>query len=628
MYIRWVSISIFLIATCEGQSSLKYDEIERLVEIRDYDRAIDHLTEISPGDTLLGRLYILAGRYDEALSCKLSTYQLAWVYQKLGMYEDAIRSYMDASDILYENAMYNCGKCASEMGDTANAIVYFERARDFFDARRRLAISYEAEEKYIEALSIWKEMGGAEAMYHMAEIYDFVEKSADSLYKELLKNYPQSPYALKVLEKVSVPQEIMANVLCKNKRYSEALKYTSKKDHRMRALCSEGMGRYIDAADEYRHINDHLNTGRCLEKAGLPDEALEEYLSSGGDEGYFMAGVLYENMGRKKDAINAYSKVCSSLKKTASLRSGLLFLDEGKRDLSQKCFEQTFPVSGNYWLAKITGLLLYRSYVLSESPFSYYAYLLDGKIELSNSHPEEWIASFCDTIYSLSHEDSMRLLKGKLLLGYGIIEEAKQELSAIREDNPLFTYKLALLAHKGGLDNLAIYWTKRLIDKGSSPFPRKIVTLAYPLSFLPTVLKYEEQNPLLFMSLIREESHFYPMAVSSSNAIGLTQVIPSTGKGIARELGISRFDAESLKDPDTSIRFGVHYFNYCLKKFNGVPEYALAAYNGGPTRAGKWENDCPMDEWVERIPLLQTRLYVKKVMGSYHVYQQLYGNLF
>lgn len=626
MHINWISISIFLFIACARQVFVDYGKIERLIEQREYNEAIGRLAEISPDDTLLARLYILAGRYDEALSCALSPYQSGWIYQKLGMYEDAIRSYMDADDILYENAMYNCGICASEAGDTAGAIVYFKKAGDFADAKKMLALSYEAEKNYIEALSIWKELRGAEVLYHRAEIYNLVEESGESLYQELLKNYPESSYALMALDKVSVPQEVIVNVLYENKKYSEALKYVSRKDHRMRALCFEGMGRYTDAADEYRSTKDHLNTGKCLEKAGFPARALEEYRSSESDEGYFRAGILYEKMGRKRDAIDAYSKAGSSFKKTANLRSGLLCLDEGKTNLSKKCFERTFPVPGNYWLAKITGLSSYRSYVLSESPLSYYAYLLNGKLKISKSNPEEWIASFCDTVYSISHEDSIRLLKGKLLLGYGITEEAKQELSLIKEDNSLFRYRLALLAYNGGLDVLALYWAKKIIDKGCPPFPYKILTIAYPLSFLPTVMEYAERDPFLFMALIREESHFHPIAVSPSNAIGLTQVIPSTGKGIARELGINQFDPESLKDPNTSIRFGIHYFNYCLKRFNGVAEYALAAYNGGPTRAGKWEKDCLEDEWVERIPRTETRLYVKKVMGSYYAYKQLYGD--
>ncbi|OYD13823.1 hypothetical protein CH333_09810 [candidate division WOR-3 bacterium JGI_Cruoil_03_44_89] len=626
MYIKWFPITIFLLTACAGRSPVKYDNIGRLIEIREYNDAIDQLTEISPGDTLLGKLYILAGRYEEAFSRELSPYQLAWVYQKLGMFGDAIRSYRNVDDILYENAMYNSGICAGEMGGTASSIVYFEKAGNFRDARKRLAASYEAEQKYIEALSIWEDIGDAEALYHMAEIYELVEESGESLYKELLKKYPQSSFALKALGKVTVPRVTMANVLYKNKKYGEALKYTPKKAHGMRASCYKGMRRYKNAAKEYKRLNDHLNTGRCLEKAGASDAALEEYLSSRSDEGYFRAGILYENMGRYGDAIDAYDEVGPSLKEMANLRSGILCLDEGKVEEAKKRFEHTFPVPGNYWLAKITGLPSYRSYVLSKSSFSYYVHLLDGKLQVSNISSEEWIVSFCDTVYSLSHEDSTRLLKGKLLLKYGIIEEAGEELSAIGENNPLFRYRLALLAHEGGLDNLALYLTKKIIDKGHPPFPYKILTLAYPLSFLPTVLKYEVENSFLFMALIKQESNFYPGAVSSSNAIGLTQVIPSTGSGIARELGVDNFCPESLKDPETSIRFGAHYFNYCLKRFDGVPEYALAAYNGGPTRTAKWKRDCPVDEWVERIPLLQTRLYVKKIMGFYHVYRQLYGD--
>ena len=114
------------------------------------------------------------------------------------------------------------------------------------------------------------------------------------------------------------------------------------------------------------------------------------------------------------------------------------------------------------------------------------------------------------------------------------------------------------------------------------------------------------------------------LAVSRSGAIGLTQIMPSTGKEIARKLGIQDYN---LFDPETNIKFGIYYLNYCMDLFK-EPEYALAAYNAGPTRVKRWLQDADyhnIDIFVERIPITQTRDYVKKVMGNYFVYKRIYA---
>ncbi|MCK4596186.1 hypothetical protein KAT73_05340, partial [candidate division WOR-3 bacterium] len=283
-------IIITILIVCVNLSFGDYDDMLRMIKMRDYGEAVEHLKKISPNDTLLGRLYILSGRYEDALSCDLSAYQRGWTYQKLERYEEAILSYSNVKGILYTDAMYKCGLCASEIEDNRLAIIYYEKAGNYRDSRQKLATSYEVEQNYIEALSIWNEIDGAESLYHIAEIYNLVEGNANSLYYEILKNFPSSSYALEALDKVSVPEKIMADVLFKNKKYSEAIKYIPLNEHTLQALCFESLGKFTDAAYEYKSIGDNLNAGKCLEKAGEYSKALEEYLLSNCDEGFFNAG--------------------------------------------------------------------------------------------------------------------------------------------------------------------------------------------------------------------------------------------------------------------------------------------------------------------------------------------------
>ncbi len=90
-------------------------------------------------------------------------------------------------------------------------------------------------------------------------------------------------------------------------------------------------------------------------------------------------------------------------------------------------------------------------------------------------------------------------------------------------------------------------------------------------------------------SLIRQESEFNPSAISKANAYGLMQLLPSAGKAMAREEGISHFETYQLLDPETNIRLGTRYLRKTMDKFGGVAEYALAAYNAGDDRVVDWQ---------------------------------------
>jgi len=130
-------------------------------------------------------------------------------------------------------------------------------------------------------------------------------------------------------------------------------------------------------------------------------------------------------------------------------------------------------------------------------------------------------------------------------------------------------------------------------------------------------------DPAWIFSIIRQESRFQRDAVSTSNAIGLMQIIPSTGGWIAEKLGVSKFRSDDLFDVDVNLRFGAWYFKYLLGKFEGSPELAVAAYNGGPGNVSRWLPRLGSDDidlFIERIPREETREYVKKVMHNHHVY--------
>ena len=130
----------------------------------------------------------------------------------------------------------------------------------------------------------------------------------------------------------------------------------------------------------------------------------------------------------------------------------------------------------------------------------------------------------------------------------------------------------------------------------------------------------------LLFGLIRQESVFTEDAKSRAGALGLMQVMPSTGRSLYRkENGKGRPD---LRDPDANLRLGARYLRQLLDTFPGDTAAALAAYNAGPGRVRAWKKAsglAPEDEFLESIPFSETRLYVKRVLFFQSVYASLYG---
>jgi soluble lytic murein transglycosylase len=104
------------------------------------------------------------------------------------------------------------------------------------------------------------------------------------------------------------------------------------------------------------------------------------------------------------------------------------------------------------------------------------------------------------------------------------------------------------------------------------------------------------------------------------------QMLPSVGKQMAREEGISHFQTFQLFDPATNIRLGTRYLRQTLNKFGGVNEYALAAYDAGDDRVLEWQAAGPytgIDEFVESIPFAETRGYVESILRNMETYKAI-----
>ncbi|MCJ8276231.1 MAG: lytic transglycosylase domain-containing protein, partial [Bdellovibrionales bacterium] len=152
----------------------------------------------------------------------------------------------------------------------------------------------------------------------------------------------------------------------------------------------------------------------------------------------------------------------------------------------------------------------------------------------------------------------------------------------------------------------------------------------YPRAYEDYVLAHSQKFavPAEFIwSIMKAETNYRPDAISPVGAKGLMQVMTHTGRKVASLMG-TEIQGEDLLKPHVSVKIGSRYLKRVLKKFKGKVPLAAAAYNGGPHRVHKWLSQfghLEMDEFIEHIPFLETRNYVKKVVRYYTVYNLLYN---
>lgn len=170
---------------------------------------------------------------------------------------------------------------------------------------------------------------------------------------------------------------------------------------------------------------------------------------------------------------------------------------------------------------------------------------------------------------------------------------------------------IAALYFGGGLDKV-----KEKIEKTTHPQKYSEYVSKYSAEFgVPEYICY---------SVIKCESGFDRHAKSSSNALGLMQIKPSTFADLCGRLG-EKHDESMLYDPETNIKYGIYYLSLLYRRF-GVWETAIAAYNAGPGRVSGWIADGLADEdgYLTEIPIEETRVYVERVTDAMKIYKKIY----
>ena len=237
---------------------------------------------------------------------------------------------------------------------------------------------------------------------------------------------------------------------------------------------------------------------------------------------------------------------------------------------------------------------------------------------------------------SLPPADDLHVQKAELLGNGGLVDFAVRELqaAATTEGGSWGPAETAQLYVETGHYDRAIETMKRSTPNYFAldipDLPRSYWEALFPKAYWPDLKRSAAANaldPYLVASLIRQESEFNPSAVSRANAVGLMQLLPKTGKMVAKEVKLKRYNPSQLYTPAVNLQLGTRYFKGMVDKF-GSFEYALAAYNAGSDRVEEWLGQGKYrdpQEFVESIPFTETREYVQAILRNASVYKQLYG---
>ena len=218
-------------------------------------------------------------------------------------------------------------------------------------------------------------------------------------------------------------------------------------------------------------------------------------------------------------------------------------------------------------------------------------------------------------------------IRATALVQHGLFKQANWEYEIFLTtyaDKPDRLYWLAARFGEMGLPNAELKLGTAALGGATADgqvsvldVPQALARVASPLAFPDMVITAARQrgfDPLLFTSLMHQESDFDPYVESVAKAKGLTQIIPQTGNEIARALGVSDFAQDDLYHPKQNVRFGAYYFSERLKR-NGSVDRALASYNAGDGNVDTWTlpgRDDP-DVFTEYVPFAETHDYVKRI---------------
>jgi len=405
-----------------------------------------------------------------------------------------------------------------------------------------------------------------------------------------------------------------------------------------------------------------LELGRYLTRAGQKDKALAAFAAataSGTDaeaaEASYQRARVLQDMGRTADAAAAYRALAArypnrevagdalwELGWTAYVASKPKDAEQTWTRLTEIPGGRSLRIKALYWTGRAREAMAGRvaaerfyQRVTSEAPRSYYGMLAarrsPGAITTASDPPVRLPENPLDAIAS-----DPGYARVELLRRIGLVDAALEELEDVAQRSIGDTVRLYGLTSAYVRDeryHLALRILRRHfagVAASGQGVPQAFWEMLYPFGWRTEVFDAAQRvglDPFLVAAVVREESSYYPRAVSRAGARGLMQLMPATAQPMAAVRGWPFRDGSLLDDPAANIHMGSSFLAGLMREF-GDARVALAAYNAGPGNARKWWKARTSDDielWVEQIPFDETRNYVKKVTLSWHEYTRIYS---
>lgn len=335
------------------------------------------------------------------------------------------------------------------------------------------------------------------------------------------------------------------------------------------------------------------------------------------------------------------------------LKYGLTLLRQEKFDEAIRQFDwlgrrSKNDLAGLYWkfvlqkkLQQADAAKQTADAILSKYPFSYYGLrvaLLQGK-SLDKILKVDAPIKERKKIWVLLTKNELRLLhRVKALAAAGWTLEVQRELQSLRWDsNPDRKLAYSQLLVKLQQFPQAVKQVNESMDLDPSFRSANLLKSVYPTLYEKWVLaeasRYKFSSKLVF-SLIRQESAFGLKAVSTSNAMGLMQMIPPTAQEIASALKLDVKIPDDMYLPEINIPMGTWYMAQVLKTMRGNVPAMLAGYNAGPSKIDKFfksrreldvvfsspSSDPIQEVWFDELPWSETMFYVKAILRNFILY--------
>ncbi len=249
---------------------------------------------------------------------------------------------------------------------------------------------------------------------------------------------------------------------------------------------------------------------------------------------------------------------------------------------------------------------------------SYYGFLAADEIGRDYALDDDRLTVADTTLREVARVPG--IVRARELFLVGLDGRGRSEWDAtIQSFSPDEKMQAAVLADRWG-------WHSRAISTVASLGEYDDLEIRYPLPWQQQFESYSSAasiSPTWAYGIARSESLFMRDVRSSAGAIGLMQLMPATGRSVARNISLPYSGIATLTDPEANIRLGTTYLGQMAVRFGGNPVLATAAYNAGPHRVDRWLPASGSEDarvWIENIPFNETRTYVKRVLSAQAIF--------